>query len=346
MISHETAGHSFQITVKPNGRTFSVQPNETILAAGIRQGINLLYGCKDGACGVCKCKKISGNVTHLEHQSHALSSEEEALGMVLSCCALAHSDVVLESRQVTTDGAFHVKKIPLRVISFKKVSADVMVLKLQMPAYDTFPYHAGQYLDVLLPNGVRRSYSMAHASHTLEGFLELHIRHTPNGKFSDYVFNIMKENDILRIEGPYGSFYLRENSTKPMIFMASGTGFAPIRALMEHLQFTNITRPVSLYWGGCRPADLYQDAWVKERLLDMPCLRYVPVVSNALPEDGWTGRTGFVHLAVLEDVPDLSSHQVYACGAPVVVDSARTDYIRAGLPEDEFFADAFTPNRS
>jgi CDP-4-dehydro-6-deoxyglucose reductase len=187
---------------------------------------------------------------------------------------------------------------------------------------------------------------MAHASHTLAGFLELHIRHTPGGKFSDHVFHTMKEKDILRIAGPYGSFYLRENSTKPMIFLASGTGFAPVKALMEHLQFANVTRPVSLYWGGCRPADLYQDAWVKDRLLEMPSLRYVPVVSDALPEDGWTGRTGFVHLAVLEDIPDLSSHQVYACGAPVVVDSARTDYLRAGLPEEEFFADSFTMNHS
>ncbi len=340
MISSNTAVPSFQMTVKPSGRTFSVQQNETILAAGIRQGINLPYGCKDGACGVCKCKKISGNVTHLEHQSNALSSDEEARGMVLSCCALAYSDVVLESRQVTTEGAFPVKKIPLRVTSLEKVSADVMVLKLQMPAHDTFLYRAGQYLDVLLPNGIRRSYSMAHASHTLAGFLELHIRHTPGGKFSDHVFHTMKEKDILRIEGPYGSFYLRENSTKPMIFLASGTGFAPVKALMEHLQFANVTRPVSLYWGGCRPADLYQDAWIKDRLLEMPSLRYVPVVSDALPEDGWTGRTGFVHLAVLEDIPDLSSHQVYACGAPVVVDSARTDYLRAGLPEEEFFADS------
>jgi CDP-4-dehydro-6-deoxyglucose reductase len=165
----------------------------------------------------------------------------------------------------------------------------------------------------------------------------------PGGKFTDHVFGSMKEKEILRIEGPYGSFYLREDSAKPLVLVASGTGFAPIKALIEHMQFKGITRPATLYWGGRRPADLYMDAWVKARVAEMPNLSYVPVVSDALPEDAWTGRTGFVHLAVLQDFADLSAHQVYACGAPIVVDSARADFTgTAGLPCDEFFADSFT----
>jgi CDP-4-dehydro-6-deoxyglucose reductase len=336
---------TFQITVEPSGRQFSANADETLLAAGIRQGIGLPYGCKDGACGSCKCKKLSGTVVHGAHQSKALSPEEEAAGFVLTCCGVPHSDVVLESRQVTEAGAFPIKKMPVRVQSLERLSHDVMRLKLQLPAADTFGYHAGQYVDFLLRDGARRSYSMANASHTQSGApgIELHIRHMPGGKFTDQVFGTLKEKDILRIEGPFGSFYLREDSAKPMVLLASGTGFAPIKALIEHMRFKGITRPTVLYWGGRRPADLYEDAWVQAQLADMPQLRYVPVVSDALPEDQWAGRTGFVHRAVLQDLPDLSGHQVYACGAPIVVDSARADFVQlAGLPEDEFYADSFT----
>ncbi len=336
---------SFQITVQPSGRSFTADGSETLLAAGIRQGIGLPYGCKDGACGSCKCKKLEGTVVHGTHQSKALSEEEEAQGLILTCCATAQSDVVLESRQVTEAGAFPIKKMPVRVASLARKSDDVMVIQLQLPANDVMQFHAGQYIEFLLRDGSRRSYSMANAPHTLEAGapkVELHIRHMPGGKFTDPVFTTMKEKDILRAEGPYGSFFLREDSDKPMVLLASGTGFAPIKALIEHMQHQGIQRPATLYWGGRRPADLYMNDWIEAQLAHMPQLRYVPVISNAAPEDVWTGRTGFVHQAVLQDHPDLSGYQVYACGAPIVVESAQRDYAAAGLPADEFFADSFT----
>ncbi len=333
---------TFQITVQPSGRTFTTETDEAILPAGIRQGIGLPYGCKDGACGSCKCRKIEGLVVHGPHQSKALSPEEEAAGYVLTCCAVPQSDVVLESRQVTEANAFPVKKMPARVASMERKSHDVIVLKLQLPANDTLRYHAGQYVEFILRDGARRSYSMANAPHNGPG-VELHIRHMPGGKFTDHVFGAMKEKEILRVEGPFGSFFLREDSDKPMVLLASGTGFAPIKAVIEHMQHKGITRPATLYWGGRRPADLYLDDWVKAKLAEMPNLKYVPVISDAVPEDQWPGRTGFVHQAVLADVPDLSGYQVYACGAPIVVDSARRDYVSLGsLPEEEFFADSFT----
>ena len=337
---------TYTITVQPSGRSFEAEPAETMLAAGIRQGIGLPYGCKDGACGSCKCKKISGTVTHGPHQDKALSAQEEADGYVLTCCGTATSDVVLESRQVTHAGAFPIKKMPARVALLEKLSPDVVRLKLQLPANDIIQYHAGQYVEFILRDGARRSYSMANAPHTLiesgAPMVDLHIRHMPGGRFTDHVFGAMKEKEILRIEGPYGSFHLQE-SPKPIVLLASGTGFAPIKAIIEHMQFMGITREAVLYWGGRRPQDLYMDEWVKARCAEMPHLKYVPVVSDALPEDGWSGRTGFVHLAVLQDFADLSGHQVYACGAPIVVDSARKDFVeKAGLPEHEFFADAFT----
>jgi len=344
---------SFTITVQPSGRSFTTQPGEAMLVAAISQGIGLPYGCKDGACGSCKCKKIEGTVVHGPHQSKALSAEEEAAGYVLTCCGVPHSDVVLESRQVTEAGAFPVRKMLVRVAKLERLSHDVMGITLQLPANDVVQFHAGQYVEFILRDGARRSYSMANAPHTLmrpvpggttsAPMVELHVRHMPGGKFTDHVFGAMKEKEILRVEGPFGSFFLREDSEKPIVLLASGTGFAPIKAVIEQMQFRGITRPAVLYWGGRRPEDLYQDAWVKTQCAAMPNLTYVPVVSDALPEDAWTGRTGFVHRAVLQDFPDLSGHQVYACGAPIVVDSARADYTAlAGLPPDEFFADSFT----
>ena len=343
MTSLASTTSRFQVTIEPSNRSFEVEGGETVLAAGIRQGINLPYGCKDGACGSCKCKKLSGQVTHGTHQQKALSDVEEAQGFVLTCCAVANTDLVLESRQVSAEGAFPIRKMPTRVSLMEKKSDDVMRLLLQMPASEPFHYHAGQYIEFLLQGGARRSYSMANAEHTLGtgGGLELHVRHMPGGLFTDPVFQSMKVRDILRIEGPFGSFYLREDSVKPIILLASGTGFAPIKAIIEHMQFKGITRSATLYWGGRRPTDLYMDDWVRARQLEMPNLHYVPVISDALPADHWTGRTGFVHQAVLQDVRELCNHQVYACGAPIVVDSAQRDYLHAGLPPDEFFADSF-----
>ncbi len=251
MSETASATVTFSVAVQPSGRTFAAQSDETLLAAGVRHGVGLPYGCKDGACGSCKCKMLSGSVVHGTHQSKALSAEEEALGLVLTCCATPTSDVVLESRQVSAEGALPIKKMPTRVTTMQKVSDDVMVLQLQLPANDTFHYRAGQYIEFLLRDGARRSYSMANAPQGSS--VELHIRHMPGGKFTDHVFGAMKEKEILRVEGPHGSFYLREDSEKPLILLASGTGFAPIKALLEHMLAQGITRKATLYWGGRRP---------------------------------------------------------------------------------------------
>ena len=336
---------SFQVSVQPSGRAFSVDKDETILAAGVRQGVGLPYGCKDGACGSCKCLKVSGEIQMSAYQSKALSDEELAKGMVLTCRATALSDVVLESRQVTSADAFPIRKMPVRIASMEKMSPDVMRIMLQLPSTENMQYHAGQYVEFLLRDGSRRAYSVANAPHTLAAgapLVELHIRHMPGGKFTDHVFGAMKDKEIQRIEAPFGSFYLREDSDKPMVLLASGTGFAPIKALLEHMQHTNIQRPATFYWGGRRPSDIDMNDWVTAQLALMPNLQFIPVVSDALPEDHWTGRTGFVHAAVLQDIADLSGYQVYACGAPVVIESAQRDYAAHGLPAEEFFADSFT----
>ena len=337
---------SLVVTLTPSGRAFEVQRDETLLAAAIRQGVGLPYGCKDGACGSCKSRLLSGRVLHGAHQLKALSVAEEDTGLVLTCCATPQTDCVIEARSVPGAGEFPVLKMPTRVLSIARPAPDVAVLRMQLPANQRFQYHAGQYVEFILQGGVRRSYSMANAPSRVGNppAIELHIRHMPGGLFTDSVFSTLKEKDILRIEGPFGSFFLRE-STKPIILLASGTGFAPIKAIIEQMREKGSSRPATLYWGGRRPADLYQADWIEQQCAAMPNLKYVPVVSDAQPEDGWSGRTGFVHQAVLQDWPDLSGHQVYACGAPIVVESAQRDYLAAGLPADEFYADAFTSER-
>ena len=336
---------TFTVTVQPSGRSFTVERDEPILQAAIRQGIGLPYGCKDGACGSCKSRLLEGRVIHGAHQHKALSVEEEEAGLTLTCCAAAQTDVVIEARTVPGAGEFAVRKMPCRVMSIQKPAADVAVVMLQLPANDPLRYHAGQYMEFILRDGSRRSYSMANAPHTQgdKPFIELHIRHMPGGKFTEQVFGTMKEKDILRMEAPFGSFFLREDSDKPMVLLASGTGFAPIKAMIEHMQFKGFTRPALLYWGCRTRADLYMHDWALQAAAQIPNLTYVPVLSEPKPEDSWTGRTGFVHHAVMEDLPDLSGHQVYTCGAPIMVESAQRDFVaRCALPEDEFLADAFT----
>ena len=333
---------TFQITVQPSGHQFSCEADETVLSAAIRSGIGLPYGCKNGACGSCKGKVAEGFVEHKSYQQRALSHDEKDQGFALFCCAMPHSDLVIEAREISGSAEYPVRKMPSRVTSIEKVAPDVVILTLQLPANEVLAYRAGQYIEFMLKDGKRRSYSLANAP-SLNQPVTLHIRYMAGGLFTEHVFNTMKERDILRFEGPHGSFFLREDSDKPIILLASGTGFAPIKALVEHLIHLKSERPVALYWGGRRPVDLYMNALCEEWAATLPNFRYVPVVSHALPEDHWHGRNGFVHKAVLHDIPDMSGYQVYACGAPLMVEAAQRDFVaEAALPAAEFYADAFT----
>ena len=325
------------VTLQPSGLQFQVEDGEAVLTAALRQGYVLPYGCKSGACGSCKGKILSGSVDYGVYQAKALTEEEKAQGKALFCQARPLSDLVLEARAIGAAKDIQIKKLPCRVQKLTRLADDVMMLQLKLPANEKLVYLAGQFIEFLLKDGSRRSFSIANPPHDAE-LIELHARHVAGGQFTDHVFNTMKERDILRFEGPLGTFFLREDSDKPIVFVASGTGFAPIKAVIEHALHKGIKRQMTLYWGGRRPKDLYMN----ELALSWP-FRYVPVVSDALAEDNWTGRTGFVHRAVMQDFPDLSRCQVYACGVPIMVDSARKDFIAlCNLPEEEFYADSFT----
>jgi CDP-4-dehydro-6-deoxyglucose reductase len=331
-----------KVTVQPSGQSFDAEEGEAVLTAALRQGVMLPYGCKNGACGSCKGKIVSGAVDYGHYHARVLTEEERAHGKALFCQAKPLGELVIECRTIGAAKDIAVKLLPCRVQKLDKVADDVMIVQLKLPANERLQFLPGQYIDFLLKGGERRSFSMANSPHADE-LVELHVRHVAGGNFTDHVFGKMKERDILRLEGPLGSFFLREDSAKPIVFVASGTGFAPIKSIIESAFYKKIERPMVLYWGARRPKDLYLSAHPEKWAREHANFRYVPVISEARPEDAWTGRSGFVHRAVMQDLPDLSGHQVYACGAPIVVESAQRDFIgKCGLPADVFFADSFT----
>src|SRR5688572_14245706 len=331
-----------KVTVQPSGQGFEVQEDETVLAAALRQGVMLPYGCKNGACGSCKGKILEGAVDYGHYHARVLTESERAHGKALFCQARPLGELVIECRTIGAAKDIAVRLLPCRIQKLQKVADDVMIVHLKLPANERLQFLAGQYIDFLLKGGERRSFSMANPPHADE-LIELHIRHVAGGNFTDHVFGKMKERDILRLEGPLGSFFLREDSAKPIVLVASGTGFAPIKSIIESAFHRKVERPMVLYWGGRRPKDLYLNALPEKWALEHPHFRYMPVISEARPEDAWSGRSGFVHRAVMQDFPDLSGYQVYACGVPAMIDAARKDFItQCQLPEDEFYADSFT----
>ncbi len=333
---------SHRITVRPSGRQFAAETDETILDAALRQGVALPYGCRDGSCGSCKGKVLAGSVDHGKAQPHALKDEDRAAGMALFCCARARSDLTLECRQLGTASEIPAKTLPARVEKIERLAPDVMAIHLKLPASEPLQFLAGQYIDILLKDGGRRSFSLANAPHD-DALPQLHVRHVPGGRFTDHVFSTMKARDILRFNGPHGSFYLREESPKPMILLAGGTGFGPIKAIVEHALAEQCLRPMHIYWGARARVDLYLNALPERWAAQHANISYVPVLSEPAAGDRWSGRSGLVHQAVIADFPDLSGHQVYACGAPAMIDAARRDFAAlCKLPEEEFFADAFT----
>jgi CDP-4-dehydro-6-deoxyglucose reductase len=333
---------SFQVTIKPSDHVFSVESSERVLEAALRQGFGLPYGCRNGACGTCKGKILEGKVDYGVYQESALSEAEKLAGMALFCQARPQTDLVIEAREINAVKDIQIRKLPCRVQKMERPADDVMVLYLKLPANERLQFLAGQYIDILMKEGKRRSFSMANPPHDDES-LQLHVRNIVGGAFTDYVFNKMKEREILRFEGPLGTFFLREDSDKPIIFVASGTGFAPIKGIIEHAFYKESRRKMILYWGARKLSDLYMLQLPQQWQREHDNFKFIPVLSEALPEDRWQGRSGLVHQAVMDDFADLSGFQVYACGAPVMVEAARRDFAATrNLSLEEFYSDSFT----
>ncbi len=354
-----------KVQVQPSGREFAAPEKMTVLAAALEAGITLPHGCKNGACGSCKGKVLSGSLHQGPHAEAALSAQEKAAGLALFCCANALTDLVIEARIATALDGVMARKMPARIEHIEWAAPDVAVLTLKLAASEQLLFRAGQYVDFILPNGVRRSYSIA-SMPGAPGPVEFHIRHMPGGTFTDALFGLAKpavqERGIVRLEGPLGTFYLREDDPEPIVLLASGTGFAPIKAIVETIFAKGLHRddpasgrpgrPVVLYWGARTSADLYLDAMPRRWQAEQPNFRYVPVLSEpdadskpappAQAQARWSGRTGLVHQAVMQDLPDLSGYQVYACGVPIMVQSAHRDFVgQCGLRDENFFSDAF-----
>jgi CDP-4-dehydro-6-deoxyglucose reductase len=331
---------SYQVTIKPSNHKFTVENDETVLEAALRQGFNLNYGCRNGACGSCMGKVLEGNVVYGDRPRDALDEENEAEGMALFCQAVPTSNLVIEALEIGAVKDIPVKTLPCKVVSLERLNHDVMLVKLKLPVTERMQFLAGQYIDFLLKDGRRRSFSIANAPHNDE-FLELHIRHVDGGRFTSEVFEQMHEKDLVRIQGPLGSFFLREDSDRPVIFMVGGTGFGPVKGIIEHAMAMKIERPMHLYWGARAKEDLYMDKEVKEWMRQNPLLRYTPVLSDSKEEDHWEGRTGYVHDAIAEDYPDLSNYEIYASGPPAMVYAGKDIFEKQGLNLQHYFSDAF-----
>lgn len=326
-----------RIQIKPNGHQFYVESNETVLDAALRQGINLKYGCRNGACGACKGKLLEGTL-HYEEDPIALSDDDIDENLAVFCAAMPDSDLVIEVDEIDLDSAIEIKTLPCRVQEMNLLCDDVMQLFIKLPAAERLQFLPGQYIDILLEDGRHRSFSIANAPHNDE-FLELHIRLVENGLFTPKVFNSMQAKELMRIEGPHGSFFFHEDSDRDIILVAGGTGFAPIKSILEHLIEEQITRTVYLYWGARSEADLYLNELSENWMSENNNIRYIPVLSQA--ESTWSGKTGYVHQAVLDDFSDLEPFDIYVCGPPAMIIAAKEEFQTKGMNAASFYYDSF-----
>jgi len=332
--------NEYEITSIASGRKVTAKEGETILEAALRQGLNLPYQCRDGACGTCKGKILRGTVDYGTYQRGVLSDAEKKEGKALFCCAKPLSDLDIECDEVDELKAFPVKTIKFRVQKMERATQDEMLLELRPVGNEQMNFIAGQYVAVQLDDGTKRNYSIANAPHESD-HLQLHIRLVKGGKFTSYVFDGMREGDVLQVEGPLGTFFLHEESDKPIIFMSGNTGFASIKSMVEHAFKLGLKRSMVLYWGARTPTDLYLADLAKKWQQEHNNFKFIPVLSEPKPEHDWHGRTGLVTEAILQDYQDLNSYQIYACGPPLMVDAGRAPFMAKGLPEDQYFTDAF-----
>ena len=331
---------TFRIHLQKSDRDFTAREEETVLDAALRTGVVLPYGCRNGACGTCMGKLLSGTIHYRDILLTGITPEERSAGYALFCQALPSSDLVIETRRVHNEGFPPIRRLPCRVERLEKCNDSILRLFLKLPATEQMHFLPGQHIDVIMPDGAHRSYSLANAPHVTE-HLELHVRHYPGGHFSEYAFTSLKEKTLLRIEGPLGTFSLREDSDRPMIMVAGGTGFAPIKSIIEHILYRRLGRTVYLYWGARTARDLYLHDLASLWVADNKNIQYLPVLSEQNPEEPWSGKKGLVHEAVLEDFPDLTGYEIYTCGPPPMVHAVKETFIRHGLASEYIYSDSF-----
>jgi len=334
----KAAGHF--MLVRPDNKIVPVREGETLLDAGLREGVEMPFECRNGGCGKCKVTLAYGTVDYGAYQHDMLTDAERAAGKVLACTATALGDVEIEYVPAKAPGGIAARTWSATVKSLDKLSPDVMRVRLALEGGEPIAFYAGQYINILLEDGAKRSFSFATAPGAAED-IELHIRHIAGGRFTGHVFEAMRTGDRVRFEGPLGSFFLREDSDKPIIFVAGSTGFAPVKSMLEYAFARGMKRRMLLYWGVRRLQDLYLGELPLQWAREHDTFTFVPVLSDPAPEDHWTGRTGLVHEAILADFPVLAGYQVYACGSAAMVEAAHPAFRAHGLAQDDCFSDAF-----
>ncbi|MCC6209687.1 MAG: cytochrome b N-terminal domain-containing protein [Burkholderiales bacterium] len=328
------------MAVHPDERIIETRAGESLLDAGLREGLPMPFDCRNGGCGVCKARLLRGEVRLQPYQEEVLTPAERAAGMTLLCCAEALGDVEIEYVPLAGAKPLPVKRHLAHVTRLEPLAPDVMRLCLRLDRGAALRYHAGQYINIVLADGAKRSFSFAAAPGASDE-IELHVRRIPGGRFTTAVFSGMAVGDAIRFEGPLGAFTLREDSEKPILFVAGSTGFAPVKSMLEQAFRSGLQRRMILYWGVRRRADLYLGELAAQWAREHGNFTFVPVLSEPAPEDRWSGRTGLVHEAILADYPDLSAHQVYACGSVQMVAAAQPAFAQRGLSSDDCFSDAF-----
>lgn len=331
---------SFNITLQPSGHTFIVEEGESVLDAGLKHGLSLPYGCRNGACGACKGTLVSGDVDYGDRNTSCLNDSDKAAGTVLCCQAQPKGDVVVNVKEISSTAEIKPKIMPARVVKLEKLSHDVMQLALKLPESQRMQFLAGQYIEILLKGNKRRAFSIANAPHQ-DDVVVLQIRHVPDGQFSGHVFNEMKEKALLRIEGPFGGFYLREENDRPILMLGGGTGYAPLNGMLEHAHSLEMKNPIHLFCGIRAKRDIYMQEMAESLTQRMSNLEYTAVLSDPEDGDNWTGETGFVHETVLKQFPDLSGFDIYMSGPPPMVNAAKAAFIKQGANEDNMYSDAF-----
>jgi CDP-4-dehydro-6-deoxyglucose reductase len=331
----------YNIKLEGSEKTFIVKEGESILIAALRQGVMLPYSCKNGTCGSCKGVVQSGEVHYPFHPPLALERNDIAAGYALLCQAAPMEDLVIKVREIEAVRDIQVRMLPARVIEKTVLAENVVRLRLKLPKAQRLQFLAGQYVDVLLSGGKRRAFSIASCP-SLEDEIELHIRHVEDGDFTGFVFDKMKERDILRFEGPLGNFFVRnDNTERPMIMLGGGTGFAPLKSMIENLLEQNDRREIHLYWGTRTSEELYMDdlpvQWVREH----SHIHYRRAISEPSPTAARDGFKGFVHEAVIDDFPDLAGYDVYMSGPPAMIDAAKHAFEEHGVEERRLFYDSF-----
>ncbi len=331
----------FEVTIAGSGKTFIVKEGENVLEAGLRQGIMLPYSCKNGTCGSCKGILDKGEVHYPFHFPLALEKSDFAEGCALLCQAEPIEDLVIQVREIEAVRDIQIRMLPARVLEKEFMADNVVRLRLRLPAGQRLQFLAGQYIDVLLSGGKRRAFSIASCP-SLESEIELHIRHVEGGDFTGHVFDELEERDILRLEGPQGNFFVRNDQPeRPMIMMGGGTGFAPLKSMLENLLEQGDRRPIHLYWGARTAQELYLDELPKKWAQDHAHIHYKKAISEPGSDLEAGGFAGFVHEAVIANHEDLSEFDVYMSGPPAMIEAAKREFTEHGVQEDRLFYDSF-----